>query len=113
MVRTVIVALSSRGYCRTLSVRTACNPARTIKRLTTMASTGRRRKISVSFTSAVFRPRAQAWLRLLEAVVDDDGRTVAQLEGAGADHELAGLESVADRHEVSARLAEAHELLAR
>ena len=51
-VRTVTVALSSFGYWRTLSVRTACSPAMMMTRLTTMASTGRRMKMSVSFTAA-------------------------------------------------------------
>src|SRR6185503_12390208 len=81
-VRTVTVALSRRGYWRTLSERNACRPAITITRLTTIASTGRRTKRSVSFTTAseVLDVRAQRRGRL-HRVVDLDARAVAQLEG--------------------------------
>ena len=53
------VALSSFGYWRTLSERIACSPAMMITRLTTIARTGRRMKMSVNFmgASAVLRAR--------------------------------------------------------
>src|SRR5262245_9703025 len=41
--------MSLRGYWRTLSDRMDCSPAMRMTRLTTMASTGRRTKRSVSF----------------------------------------------------------------
>ena len=44
---TVTVAFSLSGYCRMLSERMACKPAIKMIRLTTVASTGRRMKISV------------------------------------------------------------------
>jgi serine/threonine protein kinase len=47
-VRTVMVALSSFGYWRTLTLRTAWSPAMSRIRLTTIARTGRRTKMSVS-----------------------------------------------------------------
>src|SRR5262245_16474314 len=101
-----------RGYWRTLSVRTACRPAMMISRLTTIASTGRRKKTSVSFMSAVlgvgFQPRVRP-----DAVVDDDRGVVAQLERAGAHDLLPGRDPLRHRHEVAARLTELHELLAR
>src|ERR1044071_3839988 len=79
-VLTVTVALSSFGYWRTFRVRTACRPATMMRTLTTIASTGRRRKTSVSFTaSAVFGVRRQLGFRL-HAVVDDHRRVVPQLE---------------------------------
>ena len=46
---TVTEAFSLRGYWRTLSVRMAWKPAMMITRLTTIASTGRRMKMSVNF----------------------------------------------------------------
>src|SRR5947207_15501983 len=95
-VRTVTVALSSFGYWRTFRPRIACNPATMISTLTTIASTGRRRKMSVSFmASAVRRGRGQLWLRL-DGVVHVDRRVVPQLERARAHHRLACLEPLGD-----------------
>src|SRR5438046_2709750 len=110
-VRTVTVALSSFGYCLTLSVRMAWSPAMMMIKLTTIARTGRRTKMSVNFTatSAVFGARGKLWLDL-EVVVDDDPGHVAKLEGARGDDFLLGLDAVGDRDEVAARLAEPHEL---
>ncbi len=48
-VDTFTTAMSLRGYCRTLSARIDCSPARRMTRLTTTASTGRRTKRSVNF----------------------------------------------------------------
>ena len=72
-VRTVTVALSSCGYCRTLSVRIAWKPAMRMTRLTTIARTGRRMKMSVKLhgASAVLRV-AECELRELHVVVHDD-----------------------------------------
>src|SRR3954469_20852316 len=104
-VRTVTVALSSFGYWRTFRLRIACKPATMISTLTTIASTGRRRKRSVIFmASAVRRVRRQLRLRL-HAVVHDHGCVVAQLERARAHDLLAGREALGDRHEVAARRA--------
>src|SRR6185436_51724 len=112
-VRTVTVALSSFGYWRTFRPRVACRPATMISTLTTIASTGRRRKRSVILMASAVR-RVGRQLRLgLHAVVDDHGRVVAQLEGARADHLLAGVDALVDGDEVAARGARAHELLAR
>src|SRR5437764_474106 len=107
-VRTVTVALSSFGYCRTFRVWIACRPATMISTLTTIASTGRRKNRSVSFTaSPVLRVGRQ--LRLgLYAVVDDHGRVVPQLERARAHHLLSGRDTLADRHEVAAHGAGAY-----
>src|SRR5689334_10304678 len=83
-----------------------------ITRFTTIASTGRRRKMSVNFMSVVLGSWAE--LRVgLHAVVDRHGRAVTQLERAGADQLLPRGDAVDDGHEVAAGLAEAHELLAR
>src|SRR5712671_513934 len=84
-----------------------------ISTLTTMASTGRRRKTSVSFmASAVGWVGRQLGLRL-DAVVNQHARVVAQLERAGADHLLAGGLPLGDGDEVAARRPRAHELLPR
>src|SRR3954467_9786819 len=71
-VLTEMVALSSFGYCRTLSDRIACNPAMMITRLTTMARTGLRMKVSVNFMapSAILRVRGELG-RNLDVVVHD------------------------------------------
>src|SRR4051794_8883397 len=107
----VMVALSRRGYCRTFSVRMACRPAMTMIRLTTMASTGRRTKMSVSCMSPVLRSRRQR-RRQVDLVVDHHRRAVAQLEGPLGDHLLPGGQAFLDGHEVTARLSHAYELLA-
>src|SRR6266545_2360752 len=111
-VRTVTVALSSFGYWRTFKPRTACRPATMMSTLTTIASTGRRRKTSVSFMSPVRGVGVELWLAL-DAVVHDLRGVVAELERARAHHLLAGRETLRHRHEVAARGAHAYELLAR
>src|SRR5579859_6727113 len=113
-VLTATVALSRRGYWRTLSVRMAWMPAMMITRLTTIARTGRRTKMSVNFTapSAVLGVRRE--LRLgLNRVVDAHRLTVVELEGSGGDDFLAGGDPLGHGHEVAAGLAELHELLPR
>ena len=70
--------MSLRGYCRTLSERIDCSPAIRMTRLTTIASTGRRMKRSVSFISC---PPASARARCgLDLVVDQDGGAVRSLK---------------------------------
>src|ERR1700733_5579090 len=111
-VRTVTVALSSFGYWRTLSERIACRPAMMITRLTTIARTGLRMKMSVNFivASPVLGMRRHLRIQLHVVVLDDAG-AVAQLERAVGDDLLAGLHAVDHGDEIAARLAEAHELL--
>ena len=46
---TMTLAMSLRGYWRTLSVRIDCNPAMRMTTFTTVARTGRLTKISVIF----------------------------------------------------------------
>src|SRR5206468_206962 len=83
-----------------------------MSRLTTTASTGRRKNRSVSFMSPVLGPGVELG-RGLDAVVHDHREPVAQLEGAGADHLLPWLHALGDRDEIAALHAQAHELLAR
>src|SRR5450432_2341035 len=114
VVRTVTDALSSLGYCLTLSDRIAWKPAMTITRLTTIARTGRRTKMSVNFMIALPIVRVRRELRVdLDLVVHGDGRPVSKLEGARADDVLPGRDAVDDRHEVAPGGADAHELLPR
>src|ERR1039458_8672629 len=102
---TVTAALSLRGYCRTTRVRMAWNPAIKITRFTTRASTGRRMNRSVKdFMSAtsgstVGRAGRQVVLRR-QVVVLDHGHPIAQLEDAGTDDPLAGLEARFDAHKI-------------
>src|SRR4051812_26704636 len=84
-----------------------------ISTLTTIASTGRRKKTSVSFmASVVLRFQRQPGLPL-PVVVNAHRRFFTKLEGAGADPHLPGGDSLCDPHEVAARRAGAPELLAR
>src|SRR5262245_22053722 len=100
---TVTVALSIRGYCRTLSVRTACSPATRISRFTTIARTGRRMKRSVKRTraSAVLRVRVDLGFELGGAG-HDDGGAVSELERAGGHQLLPFAHAVEQRHVVAA-----------
>src|SRR5262252_6104499 len=82
-------------------------------RLTTLARTGRRTKISVNFTASSVILGVGCELGLgPDVVVDDDARAVAQLAGAGRDDFLARIDALQNRHEVAARRPHAHELLA-
>src|SRR5512143_2558849 len=110
-VDTRITAMSLRGYCRTLSERIDQSPAMRMTRLTTIARTGRRTKRSVIFISAVLRLGGRAVPRL-DRVVDEDGRAVPELEGAGGHHLVARLQPRHDRHLVAAGGANLDELLA-
>src|SRR6185436_330469 len=103
-----IVALSRRGYCRTLSVRIACTPAMTMIRLTTTERTGRRTKMSVKRIVGCGSVDWSAVLRIgscrgreLDLVVHEDRRPVAQLEGAQRDDLLPGGHPLVDRDEVN------------
>src|SRR5690606_18471454 len=110
---TVTVALSSLGYCRTFNDRTACSPAMMITRFTTMASTGRRMKMSVSFiTSPVFCAGRELGL-LANAVVDLQRQAVAELERPSRHHLRARGEAVEDRGAAAAGAPRLDELLAR
>src|SRR5450432_438282 len=81
-------------------------------RLTTIASTGRRRNRSVNRMSVVLWMGVQLGARL-QRVVDQNRRVVAQLEGARADQLVARLHAVEHGYDIAARFAQAHELLAR
>src|SRR5438270_13944968 len=91
----VMAAFSLRGYWRTFSERMACTPAMTMRRLMTIATTGRRMKRPVNFmrASLCFSPvhRRRRDLDLgSELVLHHHRRAIAQLEGAAAHHRLSG-----------------------
>src|SRR5215510_8810633 len=81
-VDTRTIAMSLRGYCRTLSARMDCKPAIRITRLTTMARTGRLTNKSVKriLTFLWFRCRL---VSRLDLVVDLNCCAVAKFENAG------------------------------
>src|SRR5580704_9712598 len=113
-VRTVIVALSIRGYWRTFSVRIAWIPAMMMMRLTTIARTGRRMKTSVSFTaqpSPILGVRRKLGLRL-NRVTFRDRRAIVKLEGTGRNDLLPRDEPVEHRDEIAAGFSKLDELLA-
>src|SRR5512139_2511109 len=86
-VLTWTTATSVRGYCLTDKARTACRPAIRITTLTTIASTGRRTKRSVSFTSPLLRARRRL-VGGLHLVVHLHRRPAAELEHPGGHHLL-------------------------
>src|SRR5262245_56298394 len=103
--------MSLRGYWRTLRERIACSPAMRITRLTTTARTGRLMNRSVNRISVVLGlgRRVVAGLHVVGHL---DGRSVAQLERAGAGDLLAFLHSGEHCDLVAAGTAELDELLA-
>src|SRR4051794_40349685 len=103
----VTTPFSVLGYWLTGRPDSARSPSTTISRLTTIASTGRRMKMSVKFMR-----RASLFLRLrvrvvgrLDAVVHRDRRAVLQLVLPAAHHHLAGLQALDDGDLVAARRA--------
>src|SRR5438477_8591597 len=100
MVCTVIAAMSLRGYCRTLIVFIACNPAMRITKLTTIASTGRLMKRSVNDFMSISPSgidRLRIHLRFWgEVVVDRHRHSVAQFERAGANNRFVAFEAFRD-----------------
>src|SRR5213083_1994764 len=110
-VETRTMAISLRGYCRTLSARMDCRPAMRITRLTTIARTGRLTKRSVNRILTVL------WLgcRLvgrLNLIVDENRSAVAKLEDTGGDDLFLRLDPRQNRDLIAARGSELHELLA-
>src|SRR5206468_2950417 len=109
-VETRTIAMSLRGYCRTLSVRIACSPAIRITRLTTIARTGRltNRSVNRILTILGFRSRLVVGLNL---VVDENGAAVPKLEDSRGDDLFFRLDTGKDCDLITARGAEFHELL--
>src|ERR1700681_4925597 len=103
----VTTAFWVRGYCRIGNVPTERNPSTRMSRLMTIASTGRLMKMSVKFIAVrlLIRRRGIGVVRRLHRIVDDEARAVAQLELAGADHGVAGIDTFGHRDLVAARLA--------
>src|SRR5580693_907061 len=117
--------MSLRGYCRTLSERTACRPAMRMRRFTTIARTGRLTNKSVNFMhaprsssrcapsvcSTLFRVRFGAIVRF-HSVVNLDRRGVTEPEDAGADNFIARIQSGGDRDLIAAAALDLDDLLA-
>src|SRR4030095_6397997 len=105
------MAMSLRGYCRTLTERIDCRPAIRITRLTTIERTGRLTKRSVKRILTVL------WLRSslvggLNLVIDVNCGAVAQLEHAGCHDFFTVLHARKNRNLVATRWPQLHELLA-
>src|ERR1700690_4370028 len=101
----VIVVLESSGYWRTGRLNAALKPMSRISRLTTELSTGRLMKMSVNDMRAprlLHRPFGRR-LQLLR-VVDFHAAAVVELDLAGGDDLLAGLQARDDRDAVLAHL---------
>src|SRR4030081_3261252 len=106
-------AMSLRGYWRTLRPpspcklgnkigRSAFEPAITITKLTTIASTGRFMKRSVNDFILMLRI-GRGWVELRlgrEFVVDRDRYAVTQFENASAHNRFACLQSLRDRNKI-------------
>src|SRR5262249_30693582 len=110
-VDTVITAISLRGYWRTESDRIDWMPAIRMTRLTTIARTGRRMKMSVIFILGI-RRFGLGGVRRRDVVVHLHRGTAAQLEHARRDDFLPRVHTREHRHLVAARIAQLHELLA-
>src|SRR5687767_3643071 len=108
---TETTAMSLRGYWRTLSDRIDWMPAIRMTRLTTIARTGRRMKMSVNRMLAV-RRFGIGLVGRGDVVVHLDRRATAKFEHARGDNLFAGLDAGEHRHLVAACVAELHELLA-
>src|SRR5215469_8487328 len=91
-VETVTMAISLRGYCRTVSERIACRPAIRITRLTTIARTGRLTNRSVMRISVVLW-FWRGFVGGLNLVVDENGHAVPKFEDAGSDDLFIRLET--------------------
>src|SRR6187431_345361 len=78
-VDTRMIAISLRGYCRTLSARIDCRPAIRMTRLTTIARTGRRTNRSVNFMLTVLGIRRGVVFGH-DLVIDLHRHAVSQLE---------------------------------
>ena len=104
----VTVALSSFGYWRTFSVRIACSPAMMITRLTTIASTGRRMKRSVSFMAPQRFSRLRRELRAsaCTSLLTTTGELLRSLKAPALTTSCPAVDAVGDRDEVAARRAE-------
>src|SRR5262249_44720120 len=105
------MAMSLRGYCRTVSARMDCSPAIRMTRLTTIARTGRltNRSVSRILTILGFRSPLVVGLNL---VVDQNSGAVAKLEDAGSHDLLPRLDPRKHRDLIAARGPELHKLLA-
>src|SRR5581483_1223989 len=94
----VIVVLEVRGNCRTGRLKPEARPMSRISRLTTVASTGRRMKLSVNdmgtapplLPGPLFRPDQGL------GVVDADGGPRIELDLPGRHHLLADGEAAGD-----------------
>src|SRR5262245_6314609 len=111
IVETWMIAMSLRGYCRTLSARIDCRPAIRMTRLTTTARTGRLTNRSVSRISVVLRLRSRL-VTGLNLVVDYNRSTVAKLENAGGHNLCRRLKTRDNRNLIATRRADFHKLLA-
>src|SRR6185369_1222758 len=99
---TVTIAFSVRGYCSTGSDSTARTPSTRIIRLITVASTGRRMKMSVKFIGLLLARRRVGVVARLDGVVDHHRRAVTQLDLSGGHHRRAWLDAAQHRDLVAA-----------
>src|SRR3954467_12753832 len=108
----VITVSSVFGNWRTGRVARPCRPSSRISRLTTEASTGRRMKIEVKFMTPPFPAVLGSGLWRAgggDRVVDYHPETVLQLELAGGDDLVAGLNAFDDLSDVALALADPDE----
>src|SRR5690606_38988479 len=104
-----MVVFDSSGYSRICRLNTACRPISRISRLTTVARTGRRMKISVKAIACGLLVRTHGRRVERDAVIDDDRRTRPQFELPRGDDDLARLQPLENLDAIAARFADAHE----
>src|SRR5918996_3052068 len=102
-----MVVFDSSGYCRIGSLNPAWAPTSRIRRLTTVASTGRLMKISVKRMGLLLGQLRRRFER--PRIVDLDCGVRLRFELAAGDHRLACLDAFEDRDPVAFAWADAHE----
>src|SRR5574337_760229 len=102
-VLTVTTVVVTVGYSRTVMPSQARKPKSRITRLTALANTGRRMKMSVNFMCT-------SGLRL-QAIVDGNYRTVAQFFLPCGDHGIAGLHTRGNERRAVALVRDLHHAL--
>src|SRR5580658_6508460 len=109
------MAFSVCGYWLTGKLPTERRPSTRISRLMTIASTGRRMKMSVKFMAraSLFLRRRVLFVQRLHAIVDAHRRAVLQFELPAGDHRRPLGYALQDRDLISSRRPRGDEHLLR
>src|SRR5437773_1157624 len=112
VVETRTIAISLRGYCRTVRARIDCSPAIRITRFTTIASTGRLTNKSVNRISTVLGLRSR-FVGGLNLVIDENGGAVSKFKDSRGDDLFLRFDTRKNCDLIPARGPDLYKLLAR